>query len=601
MCIRDRYNGMGVVVLDYNKMNGGALEDISPEFYVKDCMFTNMERIGMMCFGVDKCYFENNVYIGKGNGDWLDYGIEIGGGGIATITGNDISGCTGVASVDGSVSGGILVTTYYGEGTSAEIQGNVLHDNTEGIGIGYGSGDSSTVAVNGNNEIYNNDYGIITSESTSISLTVNHNNIYDNSNMGLDVTNGPSVNAEDNWWGSTTGPTHSSNPTGSGDSVSDNVDYDPWLCEPYPTGWVSVDGQCLASPPPGPGTSAPEVFLAYRAFDIGIDIDGSGSTVNPGDIRNANYAFTGERLFYFVLVRDDNGAEDINVVRWVKEEVGVPEVQEGPCDWLPVDDMHLPDDLECCRDYIVAALTNLAYDDQTDKVYMCVLTVESQWGGADPAIYIEAEDQSEGTGQMLSEYWTFNPALTVSLQPDVGDALTFDPVMEDQAPMCVRAPHCTRDYESGEDQQNRDCTLYDCGEPGEKLCDIQFSANKLVLKNLGIAELWPFIAATNFYASDGMAKCPYTNELDANQFEYRATQGTWDSGWRIMPQYAPDLGCNGPGLWSQCRGGCRITTGCPMNTLTTGNSIAIQLKIVWPTPCIGTFDVGTFYAIVRAV
>lgn len=39
------------------------------------------------------------------------------------------------------------------------------------------------------------------------------------------------VDAENNWWGSQTGPTHSSNPGGMGNSVSDNVTFTPWLCD----------------------------------------------------------------------------------------------------------------------------------------------------------------------------------------------------------------------------------------------------------------------------------------------------------------------------------------------------------------------------------
>jgi hypothetical protein len=297
--------------------------------------------------------------------------------------------------------------------------------------------------------------------------------------------------------------------------------------------------------------------------------------------------------------------------------MGMPEAQEGPCDLL-FDGLDISQIYEWCEVYgdgcefctgytgivddITSELTNLNYDYQTDQFYMCVLTVESQWGGADPAIYIEAEDQSGGVGQMLPEYWTFNPPLTVSLTTNDGMPLDFGEMMLDQAPTCVSEPHCTRHGFVDEDQTDRWCPDYVCYEPGEKLCDIQFSTNQLVLKNTGsIVELWPYIAATNFYSSNTMAKCPFTNELDANQFEYSATQGTWDSGWRIMPQYAPDLGCDGPGLNSQCRGGCRITTGCPMNTLYPGNQIAIKLKVVWPTPCIGTFDVGSFYTIVRAV
>jgi hypothetical protein len=377
---------------------------------------------------------------------------------------------------------------------------------------------------------------------------------------------------------------------------------------------LAADAEFPITPGPiGPGNSAPEVFLAYRLFDLGMDIDGSGSTVNPSDIRNSNYAFTGERLIYFPLVRDDNGRQDISIVRWAKVEDSQGEVQYGPCTelfpGLNIADIYtwceVNDECECFMemvDYIVAALTNLDYDYQTDQVYMCILTVESQWGGPDPAIYIEAEDQTGGVGQMLPEYWTFNPPLTVSLATDNGEPLSFGEIMPDQAPLCVDEPHCTRlTYFWDEDQQNRNCELYDCPVPGEKLCDIQFSTNQLVLTNLGVAELWPFIAATNFYDSTGMAKCPISNELDANQFEWRATQGTWDSGWRVMPQYAPDIGCNGPGLDASCKGGCRMTTGCPINTLWPGNNIKVQLKVVWPTPCIGNFDVGTIYGIVRAV
>ncbi len=115
-----------------------------------------------------------------------------------------------------------------------------------------------------------------------------------------------------------------------------------------------------------------------------------------------------------------------------------------------------------------------------------------------------------------------------------------------------------------------------------------------------------------------MAKCPSTNELHANQFEYRATSGTWDSGWRIMPQYAPNLGCNGielgnPSpfnpLYGQCRGGCGIptgTTGSDLGTpgldmLAPGHSIDVRLKMVWPTPCTGNSDSGEFWIILRAV
>lgn len=222
-----KYAGIGVVALDYDKMNGGTLKDIEPDFYVNGCTFDNIQRIGMMCFGVDKCYFQCNTYTGKGDGDWLDYGIEIGGGAIATLTGNDISDCTGVASSDGSTSAGVLITTYYGKGTTADLQNNFLYDNTEGVAVGYDDIDGSTVTID-HNDIRNNDDGIGTSQSTSISLTVNNNNIYFSSNSGIDATGGPSVNAENNWWGCAAGP-------GSPgcDIVNGTVDYEPYATNKF--------------------------------------------------------------------------------------------------------------------------------------------------------------------------------------------------------------------------------------------------------------------------------------------------------------------------------------------------------------------------------
>ena len=40
--------------------------------------------------------------------------------------------------------------------------------------------------------------------------------------------------ATGNWWGDLSGPTHPSNPAGTGDTVSDNVDFSYWLEAPPP-------------------------------------------------------------------------------------------------------------------------------------------------------------------------------------------------------------------------------------------------------------------------------------------------------------------------------------------------------------------------------
>jgi parallel beta-helix repeat protein len=66
------------------------------------------------------------------------------------------------------------------------------------------------------------------------SPTVSHNNITEN--IGFAVQNDDPdelVMAENNWWGHASGPFHpTTNPAGLGDTVSDYVDYEPWMTLP---------------------------------------------------------------------------------------------------------------------------------------------------------------------------------------------------------------------------------------------------------------------------------------------------------------------------------------------------------------------------------
>jgi hypothetical protein len=62
-------------------------------------------------------------------------------------------------------------------------------------------------------------------------IHANYDN-FENNSLGF-VWGGTEVlNAEYNWWGNPSGPTHAGNPGGIGDGVSDTVDYIPWLIHP---------------------------------------------------------------------------------------------------------------------------------------------------------------------------------------------------------------------------------------------------------------------------------------------------------------------------------------------------------------------------------
>jgi hypothetical protein len=185
---------------------------------------SDIGRIGIYGYGPGTAgsVIQGNTYLGKGAGDWLDYGIELEGGANATVSGNLITGCLGVASVDGSGSAGMLMTTYWAPGTGATVTGNTITGNSMGLYIGYAAGDGTTVVAHGNNFGDNAEYGV-----------------YSVSSVHTDATG--------NWWGSPTGPTHPSNPGGTGSAVDGDVDFGSYLTSIYnitqslSTNWIALN------------------------------------------------------------------------------------------------------------------------------------------------------------------------------------------------------------------------------------------------------------------------------------------------------------------------------------------------------------------------
>jgi len=152
-----QYYGLGVVVMGDYSMT------------ISDNTFTGIERIGIMAYGsgVMDAQITGNTYTGKGEGDWLDYGVEIGGGATATITGNNISNCG--PSTTAWESAGILATDLYGPGTEATITGNTLMNNAMGIAVGYDDTDLSVATISGNT-FGDNTYQVDCTSSVDVDL-----------------------------------------------------------------------------------------------------------------------------------------------------------------------------------------------------------------------------------------------------------------------------------------------------------------------------------------------------------------------------------------------------------------------------------------------
>jgi len=108
---------------------------------------------------------------------------------------------------------------------------NVFLNNFQGIYLSASSADN----IVSNCNIFNNNYGIrVENTNNIISYNNIYNNIYGIYNQGYE---GRNIKACYNYWGSSYGPYHpTSNLNGTGDILSDNVNFIPWLTVPVKGG-----------------------------------------------------------------------------------------------------------------------------------------------------------------------------------------------------------------------------------------------------------------------------------------------------------------------------------------------------------------------------
>jgi len=137
-----------------------------------------------------------------------------------------------------------MTNLYLGVGSFAgggEIEDNEIHDNLIGIQLGQVSGTWATAPTAGlsitGNDIENNKRGIWAQSFEPDGIAAHFNNIVGNTEYGV-INEDPEndvFDATNNWWGDASGPYHpDTNPDGTGDAVSDNVNFTPWLTEPVP-------------------------------------------------------------------------------------------------------------------------------------------------------------------------------------------------------------------------------------------------------------------------------------------------------------------------------------------------------------------------------
>jgi hypothetical protein len=159
-------------------------------------------------------------YVNEGIGAWT-YNA----GASLTITIGNNTLTTGSATADGIQVGDTAANGAAGS-IVATVTNNTVSNWVNGIHL-FGT-IAATSTITGNT-LSSNGVGImVESEVTAANVVVHSNNIAGNTGYGVNNAGSGTLNATCNWWGSACGPTHASNPGGTGDRVSNNVTFNPW-------------------------------------------------------------------------------------------------------------------------------------------------------------------------------------------------------------------------------------------------------------------------------------------------------------------------------------------------------------------------------------
>jgi len=141
-----------------------------------------------------------------------------------------------IANDGGSITGNTVTENGDGvrlAGGGFVVSSNMITDNnTYGIRPGAGSISLTGLEITGNDIEDNSANGIQVDGGADIEdVTINENNITGNEPFGVNNETGVLLDATNNWWGDADGP--SGEGPGSGDAVSEDVDFTPFATTPF--------------------------------------------------------------------------------------------------------------------------------------------------------------------------------------------------------------------------------------------------------------------------------------------------------------------------------------------------------------------------------
>lgn len=196
---------------------------------------------GIQCFGYCSPLISDNVIYGNtgynGGGiqcdnsaptisyNTIDSNFSYWGGGIVCDYSSPLITNNSIIRNTATWGGGI---ECWGVTASPTIKHNSITDNVASYGGGVTCNNSSVPSIDSCTISYNEGDGIYCEGGSD--PIVHYNNICDNIGYALrNTTMAVIVDAENNWWGHPSGP--SGFGPGSGDTVSNYIDYDPWLTD----------------------------------------------------------------------------------------------------------------------------------------------------------------------------------------------------------------------------------------------------------------------------------------------------------------------------------------------------------------------------------
>lgn len=227
---------------------------------------------GINLDGADHCVVTDNAFIANRQG--------------AYVTGSNNAFQRNIIS--NNISNGVILIADKDEpthlGDNNTFDGNTIADN-----IKYGLNISTSNNTFINNTITGNDgCGVALFGGTS-GNTINFNAISGNTGAGGVYSIASYTNdATKNWWGTATGPIHSTNPGATGNKVT-NVDYSPWL------GFV-------------PGTTPMDWYLnTTGTIQDGIDAAANGETIHVLAGTYVEDVVVADKYFNLIGAVDTNG------------------------------------------------------------------------------------------------------------------------------------------------------------------------------------------------------------------------------------------------------------------------------------------------------